>query len=37
MTSRGTMNYAFTNTTGDWAFEWTSMSLDMIGTVPEPS
>lgn len=37
LTSRGTVNYSFTNTTGDWAFEWTAMSLTMIGTVPEPS
>lgn len=37
VTSRDTLNYSFTNTTSDWAFELTSLSLSMASTVPEPN
>lgn len=37
LTSRDTVHYTFTNTTGDWAFESTSLFLGMAATVPEPS
>lgn len=37
LASGDTLSYSFTNTTSDVAFEWTSLSLNMAGTIPEPS